>query len=165
MRVGQGFDIHPLVADRALWLGGVRIPSSHGAEGDSDADVLLHATMDACLGAAGLGDLGSFFAPGQVEPGTPSRLLWQQLWPAVTRTGLRVLSLDTTVVLEAPRLLPHRQAMVAELTRLTGSPHVSVKFKSADGLGPIGEQNAVAAFATVLMGDAGEERSTASAKP
>jgi 2-C-methyl-D-erythritol 2,4-cyclodiphosphate synthase len=151
MRIGQGFDLHPLRAGYPLRLGGVTIPADRGAVGDSDGDVLLHAVMDAVLGAAGLGDLGQYFTSADVVPGTASTALWQRLQPLVEATGLRLVSLDSTVVLESPRLSPYREAIVRSLMDLTGAEHVSVKFKSADGLGVIGAGEAVAAMAVVLM--------------
>ena len=153
MRIGQGWDIHPLEAGRPLWIGGVEISADRGAVGDSDADVLLHAAMDALLGAAGLGDLGVVFPAGTVAPGTPSRDLWREVWRRVTGAGWRVVNFDATVVLEAPRLGPHRAAIEASLGELLGSYEVSIKFKGADGLGPVGERHAVMASAVVLLKD------------
>jgi 2-C-methyl-D-erythritol 2,4-cyclodiphosphate synthase len=162
MRIGQGFDIHRLVPDRPLVIGGVPIPADRGALGDSDADVLLHALMDACLGAAGLGDLGTVFRPEEVRPGQSSLTLWEVVWPRVVADGWAMVSLDATVVLETPRLSPYRDAMRDRLRVLTGSPHVSVKFKSADGLGAVGAGEAVAAWATVLLAEADQPAGTVS---
>jgi len=151
VRVGQGFDIHPLAPGRPLVLCGTVVPSDLGAVGDSDADVALHAVMDAALGAAGLGDMGVWFPSRRVAPGTSSRDLMATVQEAVRREGWRVVNADVTVVLERPALAPLRAAMQDTLAGLLDCPAVSVKFKTADGLGAIGERRAVAATAVIQL--------------
>ncbi len=151
IRVGQGWDVHPLEAGRPLWIGGVRVAADRGAVGDSDGDVLLHAAMDALLGAAGRGDLGTVHPRSQVPPGTRSTALWTPVWERVRQDGWQVASFDATVVLEAPRLGPYRTAMESVLRDLLETAHASVKFKTADGLGAVGAGQAVMASAVVLL--------------
>lgn len=151
MRIGQGYDIHPLEFGRPLWLGGVAIPYEAGLSGDSDADVLLHAIADALLGAAGAGDLGTWFPRAEVPPNYPSRALLQRVVDGIRHDGYRVVSVDATVLAEAPRLGPYREPMTTTLSDILRAPHVSVKFKTGDGLGPIGQRQAMAALAVVLL--------------
>lgn len=151
MRVGQGYDIHPLVPGRPLWLGGIRVPHDQGLLGDSDADVLLHATMDAILGAAGLGDLGCYFIRDQVPDGYSSVKMMAEVMSRVSETGFRVGNCDVTVIAEKPVLSPYRDAMQARLRDLLGTSAVTVKFKTADGVGAIGNEKAMAALASVLL--------------
>lgn len=153
MRIGQGYDIHRLAPGRPLWLGGVLIPYEAGLAGDSDADVLLHAVADALLGAQGTGDLGTWFPRSQVPSGYSSQKIVQQVMDGIRRDGYRVVSVDATILAESPRLGPYREPMTTVLANLLGAPHVSVKFKTGDGLGPIGERQAMAAMAVVLLED------------
>jgi len=153
-RMGEGWDVHALVPGRALVLGGVTIPHSHGLLGHSDADALLHAITDALLGAAGLGDIGSHFP--DTDPalaGADSGHLLAQALQAVQATGYRVGNVDSTVVAQAPRLAPHIAAMrqqVAERLQVAPS-QVNVKAKTAERLGPVGQGLAIEARAVVLL--------------
>lgn len=153
-RIGEGWDVHALVPGRALVLGGVTIPHSHGLLGHSDADALLHAITDALLGAAGLGDIGSHFP--DTDPalaGADSGRLLQQVLAAVQATGYRVGNVDSTVVAQAPRLAPHIPAMrqrVADLLQLPPG-QVNVKAKTAERLGPVGQGLSIEARAVVLL--------------
>ncbi len=153
-RIGEGWDVHALVPGRALVLGGVTIPHSHGLLGHSDADALLHAITDALLGAAGLGDIGSHFP--DTDPalaGADSGRLLQQALAAVRATGYRVGNVDSTVVAQAPRLAPHMPAMrqrVADLLQLPVD-QVNVKAKTAERLGPVGQGLSIEARAVVLL--------------
>jgi 2-C-methyl-D-erythritol 4-phosphate cytidylyltransferase/2-C-methyl-D-erythritol 2,4-cyclodiphosphate synthase len=151
MRIGQGFDIHPLAAGRPLVICGTVVPSDQGAVGDSDADVALHAVMDAALGAAGLGDMGTWFPRHRVTPGSSSRDLMAVVQEAVRQEGWRVVNADVTVVLERPALAALRPAMQDTLAGLLDCTAVSIKFKTADGLGVVGEGRAVAAMAVVQL--------------
>ncbi len=152
-RVGQGFDVHPWSdeAGRPLVLGGVVLPGERGLAGHSDADVVAHAVADALLGAAGLGDIGTHFPDTDARwRGADSLTLLAQVVGLVQADGWSIGNVDTTVVLEAPRLAPHRAAMEARLTEVVGAP-VSVKAKRAEGLGALGRGEGVACFAVVLL--------------
>jgi len=153
-RVGFGYDIHRLAPDRRLVLGGLVLDHPTGLAGHSDGDVLLHAVMDAVLGAAGLGDCGTRFpSDDPAYAGADSRVLLAEVAGLVRAAGFRVTSVDATVVAEAPRLGPHsvamRQVIAAGLGVDPGC--VSVKSKSNDGLGPIGAGEAIAAMAVALV--------------
>jgi 2-C-methyl-D-erythritol 2,4-cyclodiphosphate synthase len=154
MRIGQGYDVHRLVAGRALWLGGVRIPHSRGLEGHSDADVLAHAVGDAILGALGAGDLGTHF-PSSDERwrDAPGSLLLGEIMAKVTGAGLALTQVDTTVIAQEPRLARHRVEIQESLAKLLGvdAARVNVKLKSTDGLGALGRAEGIAAQAVVLL--------------
>jgi 2-C-methyl-D-erythritol 2,4-cyclodiphosphate synthase len=151
---GIGYDCHRLVAGRRLILGGVEIPHELGLEGHSDADVLTHAVIDALLGAAGLGDIGEHF-PDTDERyrDADSLVLLETVLMTVIAAGLEVVNVDCTVVLEAPRLAPHRQAIRERLARTLGlSPtRVNVKATTGEGLGFIGRGEGVAALAVASL--------------
>jgi 2-C-methyl-D-erythritol 2,4-cyclodiphosphate synthase len=149
--VGIGFDSHRLAAGRKLILGGVNVPNDRGLDGHSDADVLAHAVIDALLGAAGLGDIGEHY------PDTDER--WRdadsmQLLADVVRrvreAGLQPVNVDCTVVLEAPKLAPYRQAIRARLAEVLGLDvaRVNVKASTGEGMGFVGRGEGVAALAT-----------------
>jgi 2-C-methyl-D-erythritol 2,4-cyclodiphosphate synthase len=152
-RVGLGFDVHPFSDDpgRVLVLGGIRLEGSPGLQGHSDADVVAHAVADALLGAAGLGDLGSFFP--DTDPrwaGADSCTLLAEVVARVTGDGWSVANVDCSVVTEAPRLAPHKAAMEERLGGLVGAP-VSVKPKRAEALGALGRREGMACFAVALI--------------
>ncbi|MHB1929851.1 MAG: 2-C-methyl-D-erythritol 2,4-cyclodiphosphate synthase [Acidimicrobiales bacterium] len=150
-RVGLGFDVHPFSDDpsRLLVLGGEVLPG-RGLDGHSDADVVAHAVADALLGAAGLGDLGTRFPAGDPAfAGADSMGLLAEVVAAVS-AGHEIGNVDVTVVLEAPRLSPHREAMEGRLAAVVGAP-VSVKPKRAEGLGALGRSEGVACWAVALI--------------
>ncbi len=150
MRVGIGYDIHRLAADRRLVLGGVAIEHPAGLVGHSDGDVLLHAIMDALLGAANLGDLGRHFpSDDPAYAGARSLELLRRVGGMVRERGLGLGSLDATVIAQAPRLAPHVQAMRQAIAGALGvdTDRVSVKATTNDGLGVIGAEQAIAALA------------------
>jgi len=152
-RVGQGFDVHPWSDEpgRALVLGGVVIPGERGLAGHSDADVVAHAVADALLGAAGLGDIGTHFPDTDSRwRGADSLTLLGHVVGLVVAEGWSVGNVDTTVVLEAPKLAPHKAAMEERLAAVVGAA-VSVKAKRAEGLGALGRGEGVACFAVVLL--------------
>jgi 2-C-methyl-D-erythritol 2,4-cyclodiphosphate synthase len=156
-RVGLGFDVHPFSDDaaRALVLGGVTLPGP-GLAGHSDADVVAHAVADALLGAAGLGELGGLFPDD--DPawlGADSMDLLARV-VALVAAEWTVANVDCAVVLEAPKLAPHRSAMQDRLTAVVGAP-VSVKPKRAEGLGALGRQEGIACWAVALL-ETGLER-------
>ena len=154
MRVGQGFDVHRLVAGRPLWLGGVEIPHSHGLEGHSDGDALLHAIADAVLGALGAGDLGTHF-PSSDERwrGVPSREILAAAAGLMRERGFELGNVDATVIAEAPRLAPFQAAMRSCVAETLGVSEecVNLKVTSTDGLGALGRGEGIAASAVVLL--------------
>ncbi|HLQ63062.1 MAG TPA: 2-C-methyl-D-erythritol 2,4-cyclodiphosphate synthase [Candidatus Acidoferrales bacterium] len=154
MRVGIGYDVHPLVAGRPLILGGVELSSERGLEGYSDADALCHAVIDALLGAAALGDIGQHFPPGDPQyEGISSLELVAMAAAAVEEAGYRVANVDSTVVAQEPMLSPHLADMARNLAdRLGLEPGgVSVKATSPERLGALGRQDGIAAQAVVLL--------------
>jgi len=154
VRVGIGYDVHPLVAGRPLILGGVELSSERGLEGYSDADALCHAVIDALLGAAALGDIGQHFPPGDPQyEGISSLELVAMAAAAVEEAGYRVANVDSTVVAQEPMLSPHLADMARNLAdRLGLEPGgVSVKATSPERLGALGRQDGIAAQAVVLL--------------
>ena len=153
IRVGQGFDIHPFSddPDRTLMLGGVAFKGERALHGHSDADVISHAVTDAILGAAGLGDIGSHFP--DTDPalaGADSIELLRAAMRDVHGAGWTVANVDCSVVLEAPKLAPRRDAMQRRLTDVVGAP-VTVKGKRAEGLGALGRSEGIACWAVALL--------------
>ena len=152
MRVGLGFDLHRLGAERPLRLGGVEIPGSPGLIGHSDADCVLHAITDALLGAAGTGlDIGALFPDD--DPAFLNADSAELLKQAMTHVPGRVANVDCMVLAERPKLAPHRDAMRARIAELLGvtPDRVGVKATTMEGLGPIGEGQAIACHAVVLI--------------
>lgn len=152
IRIGQGFDVHPLLVGRPLILGGVHIPFTHGLDGDSDGDVLVHACADAILGALALGDLGQWFPASHplVQQGTSLQLLEQVVQIAEAR-GWRMVNLDSTVVAQTPRLADYSLGMRRRLASAlhAGVEQVSVKATTTDRLGFLGKGQGIAAMAVV----------------
>ena len=154
LRIGLGYDAHPLVSGRKLVLGGVEIPFAKGLEGWSDADVLTHAVMDALLGAAALGDIGQHFPPGEAEFREVSSLfLLDKVVEKLEEGGYRVVNIDVTVVAAQPRLREYIDEMRHNLSHVLGinEDKVSVKAGSNNGLGFIGAGEGIAAFAVALI--------------
>lgn len=153
-RIGQGWDLHRLVSGRRLMLGGIEIPSDKGEEAHSDGDVLLHAVIDALLGAAALGDIGSHFPPSDARwKDADSRVLAATAAALVRDAGYEPVNLDCTVVLEKPRLGPWKDAMRDSIARALGmaSGAVSVKAKTSEGVDAAGEGRAIEAYAVVIL--------------
>jgi 2-C-methyl-D-erythritol 2,4-cyclodiphosphate synthase len=152
VRVGIGYDVHPLVAGRPLVLGGVQISHPTGLDGYSDADVLTHAVIDALLGAAGLGDIGRMFPASDPRFKDASSLeMLSAASKAVGDTGFRVVNVDCTVIAQEPRLEPHLAAMCSHLAERLGTPSVNVKAKSPEGLGVLGQGGGIAAQAVATI--------------
>jgi len=152
VRVGIGYDIHPLVPGRPLVVGGVRIEHSKGLDGHSDADVLTHAVIDAVLGAAGLGDIGTHFPADDPEFANASSL--DMLSSAVAMlldAGYVVANVDCTVIAQEPRLHAHLAAMSRNLAARLGILNVNVKGKSPEGLGALGQGAGIAAQAVATI--------------
>lgn len=153
-RIGQGFDVHALVAGRRLILGGVDIPFDRGLLGHSDADVLLHAVTDALLGAAGLGDIGRMFPDTEARwQGADSRGLLRGAMEAVRAAGWRVGNVDATVIAQAPKISPHVGAMAANIAADLGIEPgcVNIKGKTTERLGFAGRGEGIAAEAVALL--------------
>ena len=154
MRVGQGFDVHALVAGRRLVIGGVDIPHERGLLGHSDADVLLHAICDALLGAAALGDIGRHFPDSDPRyKGIDSRQLLRHVAGLVKASGFRVGNVDATIIAQAPRMAPHIPAMVANIAADIGieAAAVNVKATTTESLGFTGRGEGIAAQAICLV--------------
>jgi 2-C-methyl-D-erythritol 2,4-cyclodiphosphate synthase len=154
IRIGHGYDVHPLVQGRDLVLGGVRIDHTLGLKGHSDADALIHAICDACLGAAGLGDLGRHFPDSDAQyKGIDSRKLLRGVLQRIQQQGWRVANVDSTIVAQAPRLAPHLSAMRENLAAdlAVDASRVNVKATSPEKLGALGREEGIAAYAVVLL--------------
>lgn len=156
MRIGIGYDIHRFQEGRPLVLGGLTLPGETGLGGHSDADVVLHAIIDALLGAAGMGDIGQRYPPDDpAYAGADSRRLLAEVRAAVEDAGYRPQSVDATVIAERPKLAPHlprmRQA-IAEALRLDPA-RVNVKATTNEGIGAIGRGEGIAAIAVALLGE------------
>ena len=153
-RVGQGWDVHRIVAQRPLILGGVTIPSEFGLAGHSDADVLSHAITDAILGAIAAGDIGMHFPDTDEKwKGAGSLVFLKHACDLAAQAGFSVANVDSTVILERPKLKDFRVAIRESLANAMGiaPARVSVKFKTAEGVGPVGEGRSAEAQAVVLL--------------
>ncbi len=156
--VGIGFDSHRLAAGRRLVIGGVEIPYELGLDGHSDADVLAHAVIDALLGAAGLGDIGGHFPDSDERwRDADSMQLLADVVQSVHAERLEIVNVDCTVVMEAPKLAPHRQAVRDRLAAVLGvePARVNVKASTGEGMGFVGRGEGVAALAIAGLRDAG----------
>jgi len=153
-RTGLGWDVHRIATGRPLVLGGVTIPSEFGLEGHSDADILLHAVTDALLGAAALGDIGMHFSDTDPQwKGAASARFLEHAAGLVKQAGFTVVNVDTTVILEKPKLKNYREAIRESLARSLGLAldRVSVKFKTAEGVGAVGTGLSAEAQAIVTI--------------
>ncbi|MDO9405884.1 MAG: 2-C-methyl-D-erythritol 2,4-cyclodiphosphate synthase [Polaromonas sp.] len=153
-RIGEGWDTHALVPGRKLIIGGVDVPHTMGLLGHSDADVLLHAIIDALVGAAGLGDIGKHFPDTDPQfKGADSVVLLAEAGRRVSALGYRIGNVDSTVIAQAPKLAPHIPAMRACIAAALGLAleQVNVKAKTAEKLGPVGQGLAMEARAVVLL--------------
>ena len=154
IRIGHGYDVHPLVAGRDLILGGVKIPHSKGLHGHSDADVLIHAICDACLGAAGLGDVGRHFPDNDAQyKNIDSRKLLRKVKEAIAERGWKIANIDSTLVAQAPRIAPHLPRMIQNIAADLGiAPEsVNIKATTTEKLGFAGREEGIAAYAVVLL--------------
>ena len=157
VRVGQGWDIHRLVAGRALRLSGVDVPGDRGLLGHSDGDVVLHAVTDALLGALAAGDIGQRFPDSDPRyRGIDSALLLGEVVELVSARGYRIGNVDVTILAEQPKLAPHMPAMQRRLGELLGveAEQVGIKAKTMEALGPIGAGEAIAALAVATVAEA-----------
>ena len=154
IRIGEGWDTHALVPGRKLMIGGVHVPHNLGLLGHSDADVLLHAIIDALLGAAGLGDIGTHFSDTDARfKGADSLVLLRETARLVAARGHRVGNVDSTVIAQSPKLAPHIQAMREQISTALALDlsRVNVKAKTAEKLGPVGQGLSMEARAVVLL--------------
>lgn len=154
IRVGFGFDVHQLVPDRELWLGGIRLEHTLGLLGHSDADVLIHAICDALLGAANMRDIGYHFPDTAAETdGIDSKILLRKTVALIATKGYRVGNIDATVCAERPKLNPHIPAMQACLAEVMGidTDAVSIKATTTEHLGFTGREEGISAYAVCLI--------------
>jgi len=154
MRIGQGFDVHALVAGRRLVIGGVEIAYEKGLDGHSDADVLLHALCDALLGAAALGDIGRHFPDTDSRyKNADSRMLLRDVSRLVQQADFRIVNIDATIIAQAPKMAPHIPVMVSNIAADLGlsSGQVNVKATTTERLGYTGRGEGIAAEAVVLL--------------
>lgn len=156
-RIGEGWDTHALVPGRKLMLGGVEVPHTTGLLGHSDADVVLHAVIDALLGAAGLGDIGSHFPDTDVRfKGADSMLLLRETGQLLAARGYKIGNIDSTIVAQAPKLSAYIPAMRERMANALGldASCVNVKAKTAEKLGPVGQGLSMEARAVALIFEA-----------
>jgi 2-C-methyl-D-erythritol 2,4-cyclodiphosphate synthase len=154
IRTGLGWDVHRIAPGRPLILGGVAIPSEFGLDGHSDADVLAHAITDAILGAAALGDIGMHFPDSDPRwKGCDSLVFLRHARDLAGQSGYRIVNVDSTVILERPKLKDYRQAIRERLAEALGLEidQVSVKFKTAEKVGPVGEGRSAESQAVVTL--------------
>lgn len=154
LRVGQGFDVHQLVKGEELWLGGIKIQHNKGLAGHSDADVVLHSVVDALLGAAALGDIGTYFSPTEEKwEGASSSIFVEHAVALVQESGYSINNVDVTIICEEPKIGPHRRnitSRIAELLKVDDT-QVNVKATTTEKLGSIGRGEGIAAQATVMI--------------
>ncbi len=154
LRIGEGWDTHALVTGRPLILGGIKIPHTHGLDGHSDADALLHAITDALFGAAGLGDIGTHFPDTDAQfKGVDSSVLMAEVARRVRAAGWTIVNIDSTLVAQAPKMAPHIAAMRQRIAQVLAIDVacVNVKAKTAEKMGPVGEGRAIEARAVCLL--------------
>ena len=154
IRVGFGFDVHRLVPDRELWLGGIKIDHSLGLLGHSDADVLIHAICDALLGAANLRDIGYHFPDTSADTlNIDSKILLKKTIDLIATKGYRLGNIDATICAERPKINPHVEAMKACLAKVmdTDEENISIKATTTEKLGFTGREEGISAYATVLI--------------
>lgn len=154
IRIGQGYDVHQLVENRPLILGGVTIPFEKGLLGHSDADILLHAITDALLGAAGLGDIGTHFPDTAAEfKDADSRVLLRRAYAEVQKLGWKIINLDSTIIAQQPKLKPHIPAMKVNLSADLdlAVENINIKGKTNEQLGYLGRMEGMEAQAVVLL--------------
>lgn len=153
-RIGQGYDIHRLVPEKSLIIGGIKIESPVGSEAHSDGDALLHALIDALLGAAGLGDIGDHFPPSDPQfKGIRSTVMLERMLVEIGAHHYRVVNVDATIFLEKPKLYPYKDQIRVSVSRLLDIPldAVSIKAKTAEGFPPVGTNDAIATSVSVLL--------------
>jgi len=154
MRIGFGFDVHPLVENAPFTLGGVIIPHCKGAKGHSDADTLIHAICDALLGAANLGDIGMHFPDSDPSlKGIDSKILLKKVIQLIAQKGYHIINIDTTICLQQPKIRSYIPQMQETLANVMSIPveNISIKATTTEKLGFIGRAEGISAYATVLI--------------
>ncbi|WP_422006967.1 2-C-methyl-D-erythritol 2,4-cyclodiphosphate synthase [Roseivirga pacifica] len=154
IRVGFGYDVHKLEAGEDFWLGGIKVPHTHGAVGHSDADVLIHVICDALLGAANMRDIGFHFSDKDPKyKGIDSKILLKDVVKLITEKGFEIGNIDSTICLQQPKVNPHIPAMKTCLAEVMGidEEDLSIKATTTEKLGFVGKEEGVAAYATVLI--------------
>lgn len=154
MRIGHGYDAHTFTDDRPLILGGVTIPHSHGLAAHSDGDAVIHALCDALLGAASLGDIGSYFPDtDEAYSNIDSRVLLRRVVELLQEKNLTVINFDITILAQSPKMAPHLQSMKANLSEDTGTPvaNINIKATTTEGMGFIGRKEGIAVHAITLL--------------
>jgi 2-C-methyl-D-erythritol 2,4-cyclodiphosphate synthase len=152
--VGIGYDVHRLMHERKLILGGVTIPHPTGLDGHSDADVLMHAVCDAVLGALGQGDIGTFFPNSDPRwKGAPSKVFLQEAARQVKLQGGRIINIDATLIAQAPKVMPHAEAMKRNMGEALGIDfhRIGIKATTNEGMGFVGREEGIAAFAVACV--------------
>ncbi len=153
-RIGEGWDVHALLEGRALILGGVHIPYEKGLMGHSDADVLIHAVIDALLGAASLGDIGRHFPDTDPKfKGVDSMALLSEAGNLIRQAGWQIANVDSTIIAQAPKMAPHIPQMVVKLSQAlqVQAEQINVKAKTAEKMGPVGLGQSIEARAVALL--------------
>lgn len=154
LRVGQGYDVHQLVAGRPLIIGGVHIPYEKGLLGHSDADVLLHAVTDACLGAVGLGDIGSYFPDNDdAYKNANSAVLLKNVWEMIKDKGYQLVNIDATIIAQKPKMAPYIELMKTNIASILEAEReqINVKATTTEKLGFTGREEGIASLAVVLL--------------
>lgn len=154
LRVGQGYDVHQLVAGRPLIIGGVHIPYEKGLLGHSDADVLLHAVTDACLGAVGLGDIGSYFPDNDdAYKNADSAVLLKNVWEMIKDKGYLLVNIDATIIAQKPKMAPYIELMKTNIAAILEAEReqINVKATTTEKLGFTGREEGIASLAVVLL--------------
>lgn len=154
IRIGYGYDVHALARGVDFWLGGIRVPHTHGAYGHSDADVLIHVICDALLGAANLRDIGFHFSDKDPQyKGIDSKILLRRVVGLLEEAGFGIVNIDATVCLQQPKISPYVEQMKEKLAEVMGIPpeDVSVKATTTEKLGFVGKEEGVAAHAVALI--------------
>lgn len=154
IRIGMGYDVHKLVLDRDLWLGGIKIPHTHGLLGHSDADVLIHSICDALLGAANLRDIGFHFPDTKNEfHNIDSKILLHKTCELIKENGWEIVNIDSTICAESPKINPHIELMKKTLaaTMNISEENVSIKATTTEKMGFVGRKEGISAYAVVLL--------------
>ena len=154
IRTGFGYDVHKLEAGKDFWLGGIKVPHTHGAVGHSDADVLIHVICDALLGAANMRDIGFHFSDQDPKfKGIDSKILLKDVMDLIRNAGFEIGNIDSTICLQQPKVNPHIPAMKESLCQVMGIDleDLSIKATTTEKLGFVGKEEGVAAFASVLI--------------
>jgi len=151
-RTGFGYDIHKFAKGRKLFLGGVKIPYRHGLLGHSDADVLLHSISDALLGAACLGDIGIHFPNTDKKyKNISSLIILKKTYELVKSKGYKVQNVDCTILAQEPKVMPYRDEMIKNISKILNSSNINIKATTSEGIGAIGKREGIACYSVALL--------------